>query len=366
MSGITRSTQAYKAKKLITSAVALVIFLVSQTSPLAYAASPGTSDLTTSPISTDLMIKPGETKTTTLQVRNNGTQALSIAVELKQFKAKGNAGQATIVPAAAGDDSLTWVSFSQQTFIAQPGVFSSVDMTIAVPKTASLGYYYAVLFKPVLPKTAKTNTNTVTLSNAILVLVDTAAGNESRRLDIASFTASKKIYEYLPASFDLTVRNSGNIYLPPRGVINISRTSNFAKPLASLDINKAAGRVLPSSSRTFTATWNDGFPRYQNQTVDGQPVVDKKNQPVQKLQVKFADSDKFRFGKYYAQATLVYNDGTRDIPVYAEVSFWVIPWKIIIAVLLLIGLQVLIVVTALRYRRLYRKSKKAARQHESK
>jgi hypothetical protein len=355
MSGFVRGVRVTKS---IASVCTLAIFLVLQVGPTAYATPGGSSDLTTSPISSDLSIKPGDSKTTTLQVRNNGPQPVAIAIQLKQFKSNGTQGQATIIDPPAGDDSLSWVHFSQQTFTALPGVFTPIDMTIVVPKTASLGYYYAVLFKPVLSGAAQTNTNTVTLSNAILVLVDTSTPNEIRRLDIVHFTASRTVYEYLPASFELTVHNGGNIYLPPRGVINISRTNDFTKPLVSLDINRGGGRVLPNSSRTFGMTWNDGFPRYEPKQVGGQPLLDKSNRPIQSLQVHFADSNKFRFGKYHAQVALVYNNGLRDIPVYAEVSFWVIPWKIIVIALVALALQVLIIVMALRYRRLYRKSKR--------
>ena len=325
----------------------------------------GASNLTTSPITTDLLVKPGETRSTTLQIRNNGSTPISIGIQLKTFKANGSAGQASIINTPASDPSLSYVKFSKNIFTAEPGVFTPVEMTVSLPKDAELGYYYAVLFKPVLPSNAPVNTNTYTLSNAILVLVDSDSANEQRKLAIAGFSASKKVYEYLPASFDVKVRNDGNIYVPPRGVIFIGRDEAVTKPIASLELNKASGRVLPNSTRDYTLSWNDGFPRYEAQTVAGQPVLDKKNQPVMHLQYRFSDSDKFRYGKYYGRLALVYNNGQRDVPLYAVVSFWVIPWKLILIVLAVVLLQVLFVYALLRYRRLYRRSRVySAKHHE--
>ncbi|MBI2439487.1 MAG: hypothetical protein HYV45_02715, partial [Candidatus Moranbacteria bacterium] len=51
------------------------------------------------------------------------------------------------------------------------------------------------------------------------------------------------------------------------------------------------------------------------------------------------DASKLRFGKYQAKLLLIYDDGTRDIPIEGMVSFWVVPWRIIfgfIGILLLV------------------------------
>ncbi|MGB3073255.1 MAG: hypothetical protein WBB68_03290, partial [Candidatus Moraniibacteriota bacterium] len=51
-----------------------------------------------------------------------------------------------------------------------------------------------------------------------------------------------------------------------------------------------------------------------------------------------------RFGKYTAKMLLVYDDGTRDIPIEGVVSFWVMPWRLIagavfISIFFLIGMK---------------------------
>ena len=339
-------------------ALGVVVLLLVPTAKVSAAGE--ASNITTSPISVDLQIRPGETKTTTLQVQNNGPRTVDIKVDAATFTARGSDGQAAISP-KRDDPSLKWLSFSPSVVTAEPGVWKQVQMTVTVPKDASLGYYYAILFKPILAvdKTVK-NTNTYTPTNAILALLDTSTGNETRQLQISSFTSTKKLYEYLPATFKLDIYNSGNIYIAPRGTINISKDSSFKSSIQSIDFNTSSGRVLPKSHRVFTVVWKNGFPVFQDKTSNGQPVTNKKGVPLQELKWDFSNTDKLRFGKYYARATVVYNNGQRDVPIYAVVSFWVIPWKILLVVALIVALQVLLIVALVRYRTMYRKSRKKA------
>jgi hypothetical protein len=296
------------------------------------------SSLTTSPIADNLVITPGTSTTTTLQVMNNNLQPTQIETKIELFSAYGTSGEAAITTPSVGNPAGNWVTISPSSFTAQPAVWTPVKMTISLPASASLGYYYAVLFEPQLPfATPGANTNIIKGSNAVLVLVDTHSANEKRQLQVTNFSVSQHLYEYLPATFSVTVRNSGNIFMPPQGSIYISQNSSFSSVLATLDVNKGAGNVLPNSSRTFQSTWSNGFPVFTPKLVDGQPVSSK-GKPVEQLQWNFTQLNRFRFGKYYAKLTLVYNNGTRDIPITGVVSFWVIPWKLLIGMLVVAAL----------------------------
>jgi hypothetical protein len=302
----------------------------------AFAATSGPAlSLTSSPVTLNLVIKPGTSTSKTLQLRNNGSQPLQINMKLQVFSAYGTSGEAAISEPKPGDPSATWVHFSPSTFTAQPGVLNTVKMTIALPKGASLGYYYAVIFQPVIatPTSVSTPSSTVKGSNAILVLVDTQSANENRNIKIASFTATKKVYEYLPATFNVSIHNGGNIFLAPTGNIFISKNANLTHTLDILPFNPGGGNVLPDSNRTFNINWSDGFPIFKPETKNGQPVDNKQGNPVEKLDWNTSASiSKIRFGKYYAQLALVYTNGAQVVPVTGVVSFWVIPWKLILII----------------------------------
>jgi hypothetical protein len=102
----------------------------------ALAAGPSIS-LTTSPVSLDLHIQPGTNNVQTLQFRNNSSIALPMTMQTKVFGAYGASGEAAITDPPPGNASTSWVSFSPATFTAQPNVWTSVKMTIKLPKSAT-------------------------------------------------------------------------------------------------------------------------------------------------------------------------------------------------------------------------------------
>jgi len=76
------------------------------------------------------------------------------------------------------------------------------------------------------------------------------------------------------------------------------------------------------------------LPSFEAKTVDGQALTVKNGQPVEQLRWNFSEPiSKFRFGKYYAHLVLVYNNGNHDVPINAYLTFWVIPWKLILIIL---------------------------------
>ena len=326
--------------------IALFVLLLSISSEVlttsnAYAAAnvvPG-SVLTTSPIAADLSAKPGQSVSTNLQVENNGTVAETINVKLEKFKPLGNTGQATIYKPSSSDASVKWVNFSRTSFVAQPGVWNTVTATINVPDNATQGYYYAVLFEPQtgVVDTTKHETNIVKGANAIFMLLNTNSANETRRLIVTNFESQHSVYEFLPASFNISVQNAGNIFLAPEGNIFITR-SPTGKTIDSLSFNAAGGNVLPNSSRVFQATWSDGFPVYQEKKINGEIVSGSNGQPIQRLVWNSNSSfSKIRFGKYYAHLAFVYNNGITNVTTNATVSFWVIPWKLILTIIVIIA-----------------------------
>jgi hypothetical protein len=350
-----------KFNALICSAIVGLVLCFSGVLPAWAAATTSTgtgTSLTTSPVSTELVGKPGSSVTTTLQVMNNNPTPVMITLQLDTFKASGTNGQAQILSPTSADNYINWVTFSQNSFTAQPGVWTPVQMTINLPSYASLGYYYAVLFKPSQVVSSGKHTALLKGSNAILVLLNAESGTEKPKITVTSFTSVDKIYEYLPATFKIDVYNSGDIYLPPTGNIFISKSSNFKNIIDSLNINTAAGNVLPGSSRIYSEQWTDGFPVFVPKTLDGQPVTNAKGKAVDQLKWNFSQTNRFRFGKYYAKMILVYNNGTQQIPITATVSFWVIPWKLITLFLLFIACVVGLFIVVIHLSRKVKKQTK--------
>jgi hypothetical protein len=286
----------------------------------------------TSPLPIKISSAPGKTIETELRIKNTSNNPEGIRVGLMKFGPSDQTGAPTLFDVTPKDQFGSWVTFSPKQFTAQPNVWNSIKMTINIPPTADLGYYMAVTFSPANQPDVPQATN-LKGSAATLVLLDVKTPNQKRKLEIAEFSTDKKVYEYLPTTFRVKIHNTGNIYIAPSGNIFIKRGD---KAVETLDFNSAGGSVLPDSYRQFNIEWKDGFPLFVDKLVNGKPVPDSKAIPKKDLTWNIGNASKFRFGKYTAQVFAVYDDGKQDVPIEATVSFWVLPWKIMLVVLLVI------------------------------
>ncbi len=326
----------------------------------------GNFNLTTSPLPVSLTASPGTTITTPIKIENTSTDPVRLNVGLQKFSASGTEGKPQIEDPTPQDAYIKWASFSQNTLVAQPNVFYTITMTIKVPKEAAFGYYYAVVFSQdtsdqKVPLGSRQNK--VNGAVATLILLDVPAPGEQKKLNVTSFKASKKFYQYLPANFSVAVHNGGNVHVIPSGNIFISRAGESTF-IDTLSVNKEQGNVLPKSNRIFNVAWNDGFPAYVIKHQNGQVVSDKNGKPVHTLDWNLKNASKLRIGKYTASLTLIYNDGQRDVPINAKVSFWVIPWVpiligLVISILVLFGLYAVLKPIVRRLRGLRKKKEKA-------
>jgi hypothetical protein len=289
-------------------------------------------NILTSPLPIKISTAPGKTVTTEIRFKNPGDQPEGVKINLLRFGASREDGQPNLFDLTPKDSYASWVHFSPSEIIAQPNVWNTVTMTINVPKEASLGYYLAVTFSPVSISSQPGAAN-LKGSAATLVLLNVNTGNEKPGLNIAQFTSNKGLYEYLPATFDIKLRNTGNIYIAPTGNLFLYKSG---KQIAALNFNTAGGSILPNTNRTFHLDWSDGFPLYKNKIVDGKTVPDQHAVPKQDLKWDFTKANKLRIGHYTAKVLVVYDDGKQDVPLEASVNFWVLPWKVMLLLLLIV------------------------------
>lgn len=296
----------------------------------------GTLNLITSPLPISLVTNPGTTTTTELKVKNGGTRTEKLRIDLYKFAAFGEEGKPRLLDPEPGDEYFKWVTFSETVFNAEPNEWKTIKMTINVPKSAAFGYYYAAAFSRA-DKEKVTGDRRTGLQGSIatLVLLEARVPNAKRHVEVLEFSSDKRIYEFLPASFTLKLKNGGNVHVAPRGNIFITRGK---ENLGTVEVNQERGNLLPASNRNFQAEWTEGFPFYKDKEENGKVVTNRKNEPVKVLNWDFNQLSKFRFGKYTANLLLVYDDGQRDIPIEATVSFWVIPWRYILIILFVLGL----------------------------
>lgn len=295
-------------------------------------APPSGIDLSLSPTYLTLRANPGENVSSEFKISNNNSFPEYLKITLSKFSSS-NSGRPVLAPLDAGDEFASWFETPETEFKLNPGQTKTLSISLSPPKDAALGYYYAVVVSRITEGENK-DSAILTGSVALPVLLDVVSKNAKRELQIVDFKTESLFYEYLPANFTVTFKNTGNIHVIPTGDIFID--SLFNKDVATIQVNEGRGNVLPGGERTFINSWNEGFATRVMKTKDGQPIKNKKGENEYETKFDFARANEFRFGRYTAHMLVVYDNGERDIPMEATVSFWVIPWKIIGGLLVIV------------------------------
>lgn len=289
---------------------------------------------TLSPSVLNLKVKPGQPTTFQLKIRNNGSGAEALEMALNKLAPNPTEERPEFSEFDPEDPFPTWLTFSPQRFTAEPGAWQQVEGTITPPENALLGYYAGIVFRRQVNKVGQEGITEIAGAPAVIALFEVESNAAFPQLQLVSFTGPKWV-EYLPATFKVEVVNSGNIHLQPFG--NIFIDQERVKDVGILTVNDAAGFVLPGGKRVFESTWAEGFPLIE--TIRNEDGSDTK-----KVRWDFTKANWLRMGKFTATMVLAYNDGMRDVPLEASLTFWVIPWKLmlgVVVVIIILGLGII-------------------------
>jgi len=283
-------------------------------------------------------IKPGTSKSVELKIRNQNTQKETLKMALRAFAIDNATGEVQLKNDEP-TDVIDWVSFAQPIFDVDPGQWYTQNINFSVPESAGFSYSFAITVSRANPTKEEGGSAEIEGSVAVFVLLNTERTDAKRQLDIVSFESKNKVYEYLPSTFTMQIKNSGNTIVQPAGNIYIQRSSESPTPVTVLPVNSTRGYILPDSSRTLVSEWNAGFPIFKQSS----------EQPTKKNLVwDWSQLQNLRIGRYVARAIVIYNNGTSDVPVEALVTFWVIPWKLLTVFALIAALLTVGVVTIVR------------------
>lgn len=299
-----------KKSLLVLSAVFLSALLIGRVSYAETASS--AQGLQISPAKVELNAAKGNSYSIKLNITNVTDSELVYSSAVSDFKASGETGVPKIeidktMPATAS--VRTWVSTISK-FTLKSRESKEVNATINVPSNAEPGGHYGILsFSGTAPDVNGTGVG-LSASTGVLLLIR-VDGQITETAKIASFYSGNLdrpnfFFESSPIPFIVRVQNSGNTHLKPMG--NIEIKDMFGNSVATVSVNSSATNVLPKSIRRFGGSDSD------------------------KLQMT---SKGLMFGKYTAQLTLGY--GTTGQALTSTISFWVIPYKLVAIILLVIG-----------------------------
>lgn len=301
----------------------LAVFAMGITSPVALAATSGSSStkavptpnsgqaLEIAPPVINLSANPGETVKAQLSLRDVSSSSLKVTGQVNDFVAAGEDGTPKILLEDKGNNPFSiksWIS-PLPVLTLVPREIKTMTVTIKVPATASPGGHYGVVrFTGSAPDVDGTGV-ALSASLGALILV-TVKGKAKESLTVQEFAVTKggkkgKLFGSTPVTFLIRLKNSGNIHEQPAGQVAV--TDMFGKRIANVNVNLPPRNILPDSIRRF-------------------------EEPLDKAVI----GNKKLFGRYTAELNLTY--GASKQTVKDSITFWVIPYKLMaVVIVLLIG-----------------------------
>ena len=253
----------------------------------------------------NLRADPGETIQAKISLRDVSSTSLLVTNEINDFTAVGEDGTPKIIleeNEPSPYSIIKWIS-KIPSITLKARQIQNVPVTINVPADAAPGGYYGVVrFTATAPEIEG---NGVSLSTSIGALIFVRVnGDAKEKVSIEDFYVSKNdkkgfIFNSTPLEFTERIKNEGNVHEQPVGRILVKDL--FGRPAVNLNVNLEGRNVLPGTIRKFQV-------------------------PLDKTAI----GDRTLIGPYTATLTVKY--GSNGQAVTQDVTFWIIPWKIILTV----------------------------------
>lgn len=260
------------------------------------------SRIALTPLIFELTGQRGERVVEHVRVMNPSYEdVITIEMEIEDIFPSGEEGRIRLeIPPEERDPfSLSsWITVEPEIFTLEPREEKSVKFTINTPEYAEPGGHYAGILARTRTVDGPTGVGVGIVTRIASLVLLTVPGEMEEELFLASFETPKFYNEYGPIEFIVRFENTGNVHLRPQATITIN---NFlGHEVAEVPVETR--NVLPNAVRRLEAEWGG----------------------------------KWLWGGKYT-ATLAGTYGRTNIPINSEtIVFWVFPWKMGGAILLIL------------------------------
>jgi hypothetical protein len=192
---------------------------------------------------------PPTTATSSLTIQNKGDTQITLQIELKPFKAKGENGELEYLketPEIFKNIQILDANVPIKSITLGPKQQKNLNLNIDIPQDANISdYYFSVVFVSIDSAPIKSNTSINQLGIATNVLL-TVGAKETPKATLEEFS-TKVFFEKGPAPFTIRVKNTSAHFIKPKGKINIKNI--FGQSVGKLDLTTV--NILTDSIRAI-------------------------------------------------------------------------------------------------------------------
>jgi hypothetical protein len=257
-----------KIKRLLAGLVSLL--LIAMATPMAGAQStnglPTGSGLSITPTVSEFTIKPGDSNTVKITLKNVTVDNVTAVSYLNDFVADNATGNPKIItdPNVHSPNSLRNFIVGLQNVPLQRDEQKNLTVGLQVPANTPPGAYYGIIRYRAVPENSPLQSNggqvSLTASVGTIVLV-TVPGKLREQVQLSAVhvyrgARDSSFFVTKPDKIGVEIRNLGNGFEKPFGTVEVQNT--FGKVVGTYQFNnpQQLGNVLPNSSRTFTSPFN--------------------------------------------------------------------------------------------------------------
>ncbi len=272
------------------------------------------NDFVLEPAKMEVFVKPGEKTTKTLSVVNRSESDQNFTIQIEDFEGSKDVKQPVVLlgPERGPYSLKDFIKPEVKNFKLKSKQRAIINVNIDIPADAEPGGKYASVLVSTASVESDSNVEdnrakTISRIGALYFVRIAGPVTENGQLTDFRLTGPEKsFYEKGPFNFELLFQNNGNIHLTPGGRVEIKNM--LGRKVKDIDVPPFFS--LPDSLRSAQAVWDSPY----------------------------------SFGRYTATAYI--NRGYRDSEDVIDtitISFWVLPWKISLIILIAILLVAFVI-----------------------
>jgi hypothetical protein len=214
------------------------------------------------PASVDAKVKRGTTYTQTFTLSNNSSERMRFACSISDYWYDGQNKRVLGAPGSLPRSASLWVQFSPAEILVEPNSSATVKAIIAVPKTASGGYYTLLIFEatPVareanLPQSGNT---TVTASVGVCfrgLAMLTTEDNSEYNVEVVEGQASPPSASS-PLEMKLDLKNRSTTHVRIQGVFALLNEAGKLAGRGKIE----SKRYMPGQRDILKSSWTGDLP----------------------------------------------------------------------------------------------------------